>query len=145
MYERFTDDARKAMQLANQEAQKLNHSAIGTEHLILALTKFKGAIPDDVCRTIANRTIYEETMNLIVPSQETVPIGKLPQTPRAKRIVEYAMEEARNLNHNYIGSEHLFLGLLREPYSVAYTVLKGLGVDPDETLLKLRIELARKD
>ena len=118
MYERFTDRARKVMQLANQEAQRFNHEYIGTEHM--------SARPRDQGRQRRGRQCSEKLgcrsspdsaskwRSLFKVDPEMVTMGKLPQTPRAKKVIEYSMEEARNLNHNYVGTEHILLGLLRE-------------------------------
>src|SRR5947209_13207182 len=109
MYERFTDRARKVMQLANQEAQRLNHEYIGTEHILLGLVKEGSGVAANVLKNldIDLRKIRVEVEKLVQSSPEVGTPGKLPQTPRAKKVIEYSIEEARNLNHNYVGTEHL--------------------------------------
>lgn len=130
MYERFTDRARKVMQLANQEAQRFNHEYIGTEHILLGLVKEGSGVAAQVLKNldIDLRKIRLEVEKIVLPGPDTVNMGKLPQTPRAKKVIEYAIEEARNLNHNYVGTEHLLLGLLREEEAVAAQVLLNLGL-----------------
>src|SRR5437588_6692431 len=134
MYERFTDRARKVMQLANQEAQRFNHEYIGTEHILLGLVKEGSGVAANVLKNldIDLRKIRLEVEKLVKSGPEMVTMGKLPQTPRAKKVIEYAIEEARNLNHNYVGTEHLLLGLLREHDGVAAQVLMNLGLKLEE-------------
>ena len=131
MYERFTDRARKVMQLANQEAQRFNHEYIGTEHLLLGLVKLGGGVAATAIknREVDLRTIRLEVEKLIQSGPEMITMGKLPQTPRAKKTIEYAMEEARNLGHSFVGTEHLILGLMRVKEGVAHNVLTKLGLD----------------
>src|SRR5689334_9241518 len=138
MFERFTDRARKVMALANQEAQRFNHEYIGTEHVLLGLVKEGSGIGANVLKNldIDLRKIRLEVEKLVQAGPNTVTMGKLPQTPRVKKVVEYAIEEARYLDHNYVGSEHLLLGLLREQEGVAAQILMNLG---------LRIEDARDE
>ncbi|MFN7292748.1 MAG: ATP-dependent Clp protease ATP-binding subunit, partial [Pirellula sp.] len=134
MYERFTDRARKVMQLANQEAQRFNHEYIGTEHILLGLVKEGSGVAANVLKNldVDLRKIRLEVEKLVQSGPEMVTIGKLPQTPRAKKVIEYSMEEARNLNHNYVGTEHILLGLLREQEGVAAQVLMNLGMKLDD-------------
>ena len=124
MYERFTDRARKVMQLANQEAQRFNHEYIGTEHVLLGLIKEGSGVAANVLKNldVDLRKIRLEVEKLVQSGPDMVTMGKLPQTPRAKKVIEYSMEEARNLNHNYVGTEHILLGLLREQEGVAAQV-----------------------
>jgi ATP-dependent Clp protease ATP-binding subunit ClpC len=144
MYERFTDRARKVMQLANQEAQRFNHEYIGTEHILLGLVKEGSGVAANVLKNldIDLRKIRLEVEKIVQtgPGGEQVVMGKLPHTPRAKKVIEYSVEEARNLNHNYVGTEHLLLGLLREQEGVAAQVLMNLGLkleDVREEVLNL--------
>ncbi|MGQ9574941.1 MAG: ATP-dependent Clp protease ATP-binding subunit [Thermoguttaceae bacterium] len=134
MYERFTDRARKVMQLANQEAQRFNHEYIGTEHILLGLIKEGSGVAANVLRNldIDLRKIRLEVEKLVQSGPDMVTMGKLPQTPRAKKVIEYSMEEARNLGHNYVGTEHILLGLLREQEGVAAQVLMNLGLKLEE-------------
>ena len=142
MYERFTDRERKVMQLANQEAQRFNHEYIGTEHVLLGLVKEGSGVAANVLKRldVDLRKIRLEVEKIVQSGPDMVTMGKLPQTPRAKKVIEYAMEEARNLNHNYVGTEHLLLGLLREQEGVAAQVLMNLGLkleDVREEVLNL--------
>ena len=134
MFERLTDRARKVMALANQEAQRFNHEYIGTEHILLGLVKEGSGVGANVLKAleIDLRKVRLEVEKLVKSGPEMVPMGKLPQTPRAKKVLEYAIEEARHLNHNYVGTEHLLLGLLREQDGVAAQVLMNLGVKLEE-------------
>src|SRR5215207_7513354 len=142
MFERFTDRARKVMQLANQEAQRFNHEYIGTEHILLGLVKEGSGVAANVLKNldIDLRKIRLEVEKIVQSGPDMVTMGKLPQTPRAKKVIEYSIEEARNLGHNYVGTEHLLLGLLREQEGVAAQVLMNLGLkleDVREEVLNL--------
>ncbi len=134
MYEKFTDRARKVMQLANQEAQRFNHEYIGTEHILLGLVKEGSGVAANVLKNldIDLRKIRLEVEKIVQSGPDMVTMGKLPQTPRAKKVIEYSIEEARNLNHNYVGTEHMLLGLLREQEGVAGQVLTILGADLED-------------
>lgn len=134
MYEIFTDRARKVMQLANQEAQRFNHEYIGTEHILLALIKEGSGVASSVLRELGIEFIRVrlEIEKLVQSGPDMVTMGKLPQTPRAKKVIEYSMEESRNLNHTYVGTEHILLGLLREEEGVAAQVLLNLEVYLDD-------------
>jgi len=131
MYERFTDRARKVMQLANQEAQRFNHEYIGTEHVLLGLIKEGSGVAANVLKNldVDLRKIRLEVEKLVQSGPDMVTMGKLPQTPRAKKVIEYSMEEARNLNHNYVGTEHILLALLELEDGAG--LLTGLGVDKE--------------
>ena len=142
MFERFTDRARKVMALANQEAQRFNHEYIGTEHILLGLVKEGSGVGANVLKNldVDLRKVRLEVEKLVKRGPDMVTMGKLPQTPRAKKVIEYAIEEARSLNHNYVGTEHLLLGLLREQDGVAAQVLMNLGLrleDVREEVLNL--------
>jgi ATP-dependent Clp protease ATP-binding subunit ClpC len=134
MFERFTDRARKVMALANQEAQRLNHEYIGTEHILLGLVKEGSGVGATVLKQldVDLRKVRMEVEKLAKSGPDMVTIGKLPQTPRAKKVIEYAIEEARKLGHNYVGTEHLLLGLLREQDGVAAQALIALGLKLEE-------------
>lgn len=134
MFERFTDRARKVMALANQEAQRFNHEYIGTEHILLGLVKEGSGVGANVLKNldVDLRKVRLEVEKLVKSGPDMVTMGKLPQTPRAKKVIEYAIEEARSLNHNYVGTEHLLLGLLREHEGVAAQVLMNLGLKLEE-------------
>src|ERR687891_187289 len=136
MYERFTDRARKVMQLANQEAQLFNHEYIGTEHILLGLVKEGSGVAANVLKNLGveRRKVREEVERIVQRGVggDQVVMGRLPHTPRSKKVIEYAIEEARSLSHNYVGTEHLLLGLLREHDGVAAQVLMNLGLKLEE-------------
>src|SRR5262249_619316 len=129
MYEQFTDRARKVMQLANQEAQRLGHEHICTEDILLGLVKEGAGVAAIVLKNcgIDPHMIRKESEKLVKVSPGRVPVGKLPQTPRAKQVIEFAVEESGHLNHGYIGTEHLLLGLIRDEEGVAAKALTSLG------------------
>src|SRR5438874_4156761 len=145
MYERFTDRARKVMQLANQEAIRFGHEYIGTEHMLLGLVKEGAGVAANVLKNLnvdlsKIRREVKKIVQVGAGGVEISTVGKLPHTPRAKKVIEYSIEEARNLNHNYVGTEHLLLGLLREQEGVAAQVLMNLGLkleDVREEVLNL--------
>ncbi len=130
MFERFTDRARKVMALANQEAQRLNHEYIGTGHILLGLVKEGSGVGATVLKNldVDIKKLRLEVNKLVKSSPDMVKMGKLPQTQRAKKVIDYAIEEARSLNHNYVGTEHILLGLLRENKSTAAQVFTNLGL-----------------
>jgi ATP-dependent Clp protease ATP-binding subunit ClpC len=130
MFERFTDRARKVMALANQEAQRFNHDVIGTEHILLGLVKEGSGVGATVLKNfdVDIKKLRLEVEKHVKSGPDMVTMGKLPQSPRAKKVIEYAIEEARALNHNYVGTEHILLGLLRETEGIAAQVLMSLGL-----------------
>jgi ATP-dependent Clp protease ATP-binding subunit ClpA len=131
MYERFTDRARKVMQLANQEAQRFNHEYIGTEHILLGLVKEGSGVAANVLKNldIDLRKIRLEVEKIVqTGSGEMVSMGKLPHTPRAKKVIEEAINSSKALGYNYVGTEHLLMGMLLEKEGVAATVLMNLGL-----------------
>jgi ATP-dependent Clp protease ATP-binding subunit ClpC len=131
MFERFTDRARKVMQLANQEAQRCNHEYIGTEHVLLGLVKEGSGVAANALKhfDVDLDKTGSEVEKLVRSGRDMVTTGKLPQTPRAKKALDYSIEEARNLNHDYVGTEHILLGLLREKETVAAQILMNLGLN----------------
>src|SRR5438105_10834584 len=153
MYERFTDRARKVMQLANQEAQRLNYEYIGTEHILLGLAKEGDGVAANVLKNldVDLRKIRQEVEKIVQAGPGPVHPGKLPPTPHARKVVEYSIEEARKLEHKYVGTEHLLLGLLREKEGVAAQVLINMGLrleDVREEVLELlgqTIDQAKED
>lgn len=130
MYERFTERARKVMSLARQEAQRFNHEYIGTEHILLGLIQEGSGVAANVLKNmdVELRKIRLEVEKMVESGASALQVGQLPFTPRAKKVLELALEEANNLGHNYIGTEHLLLGLLRENESVAAQVLVNLSL-----------------
>lgn len=130
LFERFTDRARKVMQLANQEGQRFNHPYIDSEHILLGLVKLGDSTAAELLAdlNVDRRIIRLEVEKRVRSQPEMVPQGKLPQTPRAKKVIEYCMQEARDLNHKHVGTEHLLLGILRLQDGVAADVLSTLGL-----------------
>jgi ATP-dependent Clp protease ATP-binding subunit ClpC len=130
MYERFTERAKKVLELADQEAKRFNHEFIGTEHILLGLVKEGSGVAANVLKNmdVDLKKIRLEVEKLVQSGPEMVTMGKLPHTPRAKKVIEYSIEEARGLGHSYVGTEHLLLGLLREQEGVAARVLMNLGL-----------------
>ena len=130
MFERFTDRARQVLTHAQDEARLLNHSFIGTEHILLGLIREGHGVGAQALQSLgisleAVREKVEETIGMA----GTVPNSSPPFTPRAKKVLELALREALQLNHSYIGTEHILLGLVREGEGVAATVLVSLGAD----------------
>ncbi len=140
MYERFTSHIHRVMQLANSEAQRFNHEYIGTEHALLALTKLGDGIAANVLRKldVDVQKVRHELENSMESGPNKVWMSKLPQTPGMKNVIQYAMEEARNLNHRCVGTQHILLGLLREQKGVA-ALWNTLGV----TLEDARAEVSQ--
>ena len=130
MFDRFTDRAKKVMSLARQEAQRFNHEYIGTEHVLLGLVQEGSGVAANVLKNmnVDLEKIRHEVEKIVKTGPNIVSMGQLPFTPRAKKVLELAMEEASNLGHNYIGTEHLLLGLIKENEGIAAQVLLNLGV-----------------
>ena len=147
MFERFTDRARKVMALANQEAQRLDHAHLGTEHVLLGLIKEGSGVGANVLKNfdIDLKKVRVEVEKLAQKKGDSSPSGKLPQTPRTKQVIGYAIEEARSLSHNYVGTEHLLLGLIRETEGIASKVLQSLGLKLEEVRQALLTLLVADD
>ncbi len=126
----MSDRARKVMQLAQEEARCFKTEYVGTEHILLGLIKEDSGVHAHVLMHLGldPGKIRLEVEKLMNTGSDRVIVGKLPQTPRARKVVEYAIEEARNFNHNYVGTDHLLLGLLREEDGIAGQVLVRLGM-----------------
>jgi ATP-dependent Clp protease ATP-binding subunit ClpC len=130
MFERFTDRARRVVVLAQEEARMLNHNYIGTEHILLGLIHEGEGVAAKALESLgisleAVRSQVEE----IIGQGQAAPTGHIPFTPRAKKVLELSLREALQLGHNYIGTEHILLGLIREGEGVAAQVLQKLGAD----------------
>jgi len=134
MFNRFTERARKVILLAKEEAKRFNHDYIGTEHLLLGLIREGEGVAAAVLASLglSSDQIRFEVEKLVKPGPATIVSGDIPFTPKAKKVIELAMEEARQLGHNYIGTEHLLLGLVKEGEGVASQVLMNLGLDMDK-------------
>ncbi|MDD5654028.1 MAG: ATP-dependent Clp protease ATP-binding subunit [Candidatus Omnitrophica bacterium] len=131
MFNRFTERARKVIILAKEEARRFNHDYIGTEHILLGLIREGEGVAAAVLQKmgLSLENIRLEIEKLVQPGPATQIIGDIPFTPRAKKALELAAEEARSLGHNYIGTEHILLGLIREGEGVASQVLLNSGLD----------------
>jgi ATP-dependent Clp protease ATP-binding subunit ClpC len=131
MFNRFTERARKVIILAKEEARRFNHDYIGTEHILLGLIREGEGVASTVLQKLglSLENIRLEIEKLVQPGPTTQIIGDIPFTPRAKKALELAAEEARSLGHNYIGTEHLLLGLIREGEGIASQVLLNLGLE----------------
>jgi ATP-dependent Clp protease ATP-binding subunit ClpC len=134
MFDRFTDRAKKVMSFARQEAMKFNHEYIGTEHILLGLVQEGSGVAANVLKnmSIDLEKIRHEVEKIVKTGPSMVTMGQLPFTPRAKKVLELSLEEASQLSHNYIGTEHLLLGLIRENEGIAAQVLMNLGIKLDE-------------
>jgi ATP-dependent Clp protease ATP-binding subunit ClpC len=141
MFDRFTERARKVIILAKEEAKRFNHDYIGTEHILLGLIKEGESVAAAVLQNLGLSldTIRLEVEKLVQFGPSTVVSGDIPFTPKAKKVIELAMDEARRLGHNYIGTEHLLLGLIKEGEGVASHVLMNVGLD----LNKVRAEVIK--
>src|SRR3954447_10609457 len=129
-FDKFTERARKVLQLAQEEAQRFNHNYIGTEHLLLGLVREGDGV---AARVLGNMNVQlpkvRSAVEFIIGRGEATVIGEIGLTPRAKKVLELAVDEGRRLNHHYIGTEHLLLGLVREGEGIAAGVLESLGVN----------------
>ncbi len=139
-FDKFTDRARKVLTLAQDEAQRFHHNYIGTEHILLGLIRVTDGV---AARVLENMNVelpkVRTAVEFIIGRGDRPIVGEVGLTPRAKRVIELAIDEARRLGHNYIGTEHLLLGLIREGEGIAAGVLESLGVNLD----KLRHEVIR--
>ena len=139
-FDRFTKKARRVLQLAQEEAQRLNHNYIGTEHLLLGLVREENGVASKVLIELGvDPAQVIRAVERTVGRGERPPFGKPTLAPRTKRVIELAVDEARLMGHHYIGTEHLLLGLVREGEGIAVNVLRGLGVSLD----RVRTQTAR--
>ena len=131
MFERFTDRARRVVVLAQEEARLLDHNYIGTEHLLLGLLHEGAGVAAEALDRVEGVSLERVRLEVeqIVGRGDSVPGGHIPFTPRSKKVLELSLREALKLDHNYIGTEHILLGLLREGQGVAAQVLAKLGAD----------------
>ncbi len=137
-FDKFTERARRVLTLAQEEAQRFNHNYIGTEHLLLGLVREGDGIAARVLNNLGVQLPkVRSAVEFIIGRGETMIMGEIGLTPRAKKVIELAVDEARRLNHQYIGTEHLLLGLVREGEGIAAGVLESLGV----SLEKLRAQV----
>ncbi|OUW25814.1 MAG: ATP-dependent Clp protease ATP-binding subunit ClpC, partial [Synechococcus sp. TMED169] len=140
MFERFTEKAIKVIMLAQEEARRLGHNFVGTEQILLGLIGEGTGVAAKVLKSMGvNLKDARVEVEKIIGRGSGFVAVEIPFTPRAKRVLELSLEEARQLGHNYIGTEHLLLGLIREGEGVAARVLENLGVD----LAKVRTQVIR--
>jgi ATP-dependent Clp protease ATP-binding subunit ClpC len=129
-FDKFTERARKVLSLAQDEAQRFNHNYIGTEHLLLGLVREGDGVAAKVLNNLGvELTKVRSAVEFIIGRGDRIVLGEIGLTPRAKKVIELAVDEARRLNHHYIGTEHLLLGLVREGEGIAAGVLESLGVN----------------
>src|SRR5207245_2484331 len=130
MFERFTDRARRVVVLAQEEARMLNHNYIGTEHILLGLIHEGEGVAAKALESLnISLEAVRQQVEEIIGQGQAAPTGHIPFTPRAKKVLELSLREALQLGHNYIGTEHILLGLIREGEGVAAQVLQKLGAD----------------
>jgi excisionase family DNA binding protein len=137
-FDRFTDQARRVLNLSQEAAQSFQHNYIGTEHLLLGLINENEGVAAQVLGNLGIQSAkIRDAIEKIIGRGDRIALGQIGLTPRAKKVIELAVDEARRLDHHYIGTEHLLLGLLREGEGIAAGVLDSLGV----TLEKARTEI----
>ena len=143
-FEKFTERARKVLTLAQEETHRLNHNSIGTEHLLLGLVREGDGV---AARVLSDMGVdlprARVALDQLVGRGESMVVGEVGLTPRAKKAIELAVAEARRLNHHSIGTEHLLLGLIRERDGTAMGVLQTLGIDPEALRSRVDERLSR--
>ena len=139
-FDKFTERARRVLSLAQEEAQRFQHNYIGTEHLLLGLVREGEGVAAKVLSNLGvELNKVRSAVEFIIGRGDRIVLGEIGLTPRAKKVIELAVDEARRLNHHYIGTEHLLLGLVREGEGIAAGALESMGVD----LEKVRAETLR--
>src|SRR5436853_1475817 len=129
-FDKFTERARKVLSLAQEEAQRFQHNYIGTEHLLLGLVREGEGVAAKVLNSLGvDLQKVRSSVEFNIGRGDRIVLGEIGLTPRAKKVIELAVDEARRLNHHYIGTEHLLLGLVREGQGIAAGVLESLGVN----------------
>src|SRR3984893_9562269 len=132
-FDKFTERARKVLSLAQEEAQRFQHNYIGTEHLLLGLVREGEGVAAKVLSNLGvELNKVRDAVESIIGRGDRVVLGEIGLTPRAKKVIELAVDEARRLNHHYIGSEHLLLGLIREGQGVGAGVLESFVLSLQE-------------
>src|SRR5512137_70781 len=139
----FTPRAQQVLALARKEADRFNHNFVGTEHLLLGLIKLGQGVAVNVLQKMGLdlETVRMEVEKQVGTGPDQKMIGSIPYTPRVRKVLGLAAKEAKNLNHTYVGTEHILLGLLREGDGVAARVLKNLDVDLEQTRTEILKEL----
>ncbi len=143
MTNNFTPRAQQVLTLARKESDRFNHNYVGTEHLLLGLIKLGQGVAINVLQKMGLdlETVRMEVEKQVGSGHETKMVGNIPYTPRVKKVLALAGKEAKSLNHSYVGTEHILLGLLREGEGVAARVLKNLEVDIERTRHEILKEL----
>ena len=133
MSNRFTERAQRVILIAQEEAKRLNHDYVGTEHILLGLIALGEGVAAQVLSNLGVdlRRVRSEIEKIVGTGDNVMLLGEIPFTPRAKKVLEYAVEEAQHMGHSYVGTEHLLLGLIREEEGVAARVLENLGLRLD--------------
>jgi ATP-dependent Clp protease ATP-binding subunit ClpC len=141
-FDKFTERARRALRLAQEEAQRLRHNYIGTEHLLLGLIREGDGVAAKVLSSLGvELDKARSSVESIIGRGDRVVLGEIGLTPRAKKVIELAVDEARHLHHHYIGTEHLLLGLVREGQGIAAGVLNSLGVSLEKVRTQTMVVL----
>jgi ATP-dependent Clp protease ATP-binding subunit ClpA len=139
-FDKFTERARRVLTYAHEEARRFNHNYIGTEHILLGLTRLKEGVANHVLANLGvDLNTVRSSVEFIIGRGERAVVDEIGLTPRAKKVIELAVDEARRMKHHYIGTEHLLLGLVREGEGVAAGVLESFGV----SLKRVRAEMMR--
>lgn len=128
-FDKFTQRARKVLSLSQEEAQRFQHSYIGTEHLLLGLVREGEGVAAQVLTSLGVQLhTIRSAVEFIIGRGDRIVLGEIGLTPRSKKVIELAVDEAHSLNHHYIGTEHILLGLVREGEGIAAGVLQSLGI-----------------
>ena len=136
-FDKFTERARKVLSLAQEEAQRFQHNYIGTEHLLLGLVREGEGVAGKVLTGLGvDLEQVRKAVEEIIGRGDRIVLGEIGLTPRAKKVIEFAVDEARRLNHHYIGTEHLLLGLLREGEGIGAGVLESFGLSLQEVRIR---------
>src|SRR5438552_2238846 len=132
-FDKFTERARKVLSLAQEEAQRFQHNYIGTEHILLGLVRQEDSVAAQVLTNLGIKlSNVRSAVEFIIGRGDRIVMGEIGLTPRAKKVIELAVDEARRLNHDYIGTEHLLLGLVREGEGIAAGVFASQGASLDK-------------
>ena len=130
MFERFTDQAQRVVVAAQDEARTLSHDFIGTEHILLGLTREGHGVAASALQSVGiSLEAVRQQVEQVIGRGQRAPSGHIPFTPRAKKVLEFSLRESQQLGHDHIGAEHILLGLIREGEGIAAQVLVGLGAD----------------
>ena len=145
-FDKFTDHARRVLTLAQDEAQRFNHNFIGTEHLLLGLVREEDGTAAQVLKNLRIDLVKVRTATEFIIGRGESPVsGEVGLTPRAKRVIELAIDDARTFGHRYIGTEHLLLGLVHEGEGIAAGVLESLGASLERTRAEILRVIASRD